>query len=123
MTAGERAILRRIANMDASAIELLLGKPSATLEASGLDARTHALVRLAALIAINGSPASFVWEVNDAQRCGVTEKELSGLLVAVAPMVGSPRVASAAAEIAFALTDADVTAEHAARGRGRVSNG
>jgi alkylhydroperoxidase/carboxymuconolactone decarboxylase family protein YurZ len=102
---SERAVLGRIAGMDPGALERLIGRSSDVLEASGLDPKTYALVRLAALVAVNGSPASFVWEVGDARRRGVSEEELSGLLVAVAPMVGNPRIASAAAEISFALTD------------------
>jgi alkylhydroperoxidase/carboxymuconolactone decarboxylase family protein YurZ len=109
--AREYAILRGIARMDRSALEALIGATSDTLEASGLDPKTYALARLAALIALDGSPASFVWEVGDAQRHGVSERELFGLLVALAPTVGSPRIASAAAEISFALTDAAAAAE------------
>lgn len=109
--AGEHSVLKRIARMDRSALEALVGTTSDTLEASGLDPKTYALARLAALIALDGSPASFVWEVGDAQRHGVSEQDLFGLLVALAPTVGSPRIASAAAEISFALTDTTSPAE------------
>ena len=95
--------------MDPAALEPLLGKSSDAREASGLDPKTYELVRLATLIALDGSPTSFVWEVRDAQRAGVSEKELFGLLVAVASTVGSPRIVSAAAEIWFALADADLS--------------
>lgn len=75
---------------------------------SGLDPRTHALVKVAALVALDAPPASYVWQVAGALDAGVTPDELLGVLVAVAPQVGGPRVVAAAAEIAFAL---DITVE------------
>lgn len=105
--ANERVILQRIAGMDPTALERLIGKSSDALEASRLDPKAYALARIAALVALDGSPASFVWEVRDAQGHGVSDVDLFGLLVAIAPIVGSPRIVSAAAEISYALTDAE----------------
>jgi len=93
--------------MDPVALERLIGKSSDALDASRLDPKAYALARIAALVALDGSPASFVWEVADARGHGVSDVDLFGLLVAIAPIVGSPRIVSAAAEISYALTDAE----------------
>jgi alkylhydroperoxidase/carboxymuconolactone decarboxylase family protein YurZ len=105
--ANERVILQRIAGMDPAALERLIGKSTDALEASRLDPKAYALARIAALVALDGSPTSFVWEVGDAQVNGVSDVDLFGLLVAIAPIVGSSRIVSAAAEISYALTDAE----------------
>jgi hypothetical protein len=60
-------------------------------EASGLDAVTFGMVRLAALAAV-GAPEE-VWRRNleFAEGLGVTADQVLGTLVAIAPMVGSVR--------------------------------
>jgi len=70
---------------------------------SGLDERSHALSKLAAIIATDGPTAVFVWQVNAALKAGVTEDELIGLLAVVAPIVGTSRTVAAAGHLAFAL--------------------
>ena len=91
------------------ALEGLLFARVDNQEASGLDAKTYALVNIAALIAADASPASYVWQIGLALETGVTADEILGVLVALNPTVGNVRVVSAAAEIAFALgVDLDV---------------
>jgi alkylhydroperoxidase/carboxymuconolactone decarboxylase family protein YurZ len=70
---------------------------------SGLDARSYALVKLAALIALDAPPASYVWQVANALAEGASPEDILGVLVAVAPQVGGPRVVAAAPEIMVAL--------------------
>ena len=71
--------------------------------ATGLDERTFALVKVAVLIALDAPPASFGWQVADAVDAGVTAEDILGVLRAVAPHVGAPRVVGAAPEIMLAL--------------------
>ncbi len=52
---------------------------------SGLDERSHALVKLAATIAMDAPSSVYSWQVNVALKAGVTEGELIGLLAAVSP--------------------------------------
>jgi len=92
-----------VAQHDASALEGVLKARSDNLEASGLDPKTYALVNIAALIAADAAPASYVFQVAFALDSGVTPEEILGLLVALNPTVGNVRIVSAAAEIAFAL--------------------
>ena len=70
---------------------------------TGLDARTFALVKIAALIALDSPPASYLWQVSNAVDAGATPKEILGVVRAIAPQVGGPRAISAAPEIMIAL--------------------
>jgi 4-carboxymuconolactone decarboxylase len=70
---------------------------------SGLDARTFSLVKIAALVAVDAPPASYLWQVSNALDAGATPEEILGVLRAVFPQVGGPRVVAAAPEIMLAL--------------------
>jgi alkylhydroperoxidase/carboxymuconolactone decarboxylase family protein YurZ len=70
---------------------------------SGLDGRAYALVKLAALIALDAPPASYVWQVANAIAEGATPEDLVGVLIAIAPQVGGPKVVAAAPELMVAL--------------------
>jgi alkylhydroperoxidase/carboxymuconolactone decarboxylase family protein YurZ len=67
-----------------------------------LDSRTEALVRIGALVAIDAPPASFRSAVEEAQRVGARQEDLLATLLAVAGIVGTARVVSAAPRIALA---------------------
>jgi 4-carboxymuconolactone decarboxylase len=76
----------------------------AQLQASSrLDERSYALVKIAALIAMDAPPASYVWQVANALAEGATPEDILGVLIAVAPQVGGPRIVAAAPEIMIAL--------------------
>ena len=70
---------------------------------SGLDPRSFALVKIAALIALDAPPASYLWQVANALDAGATPGDLIGVLRAIAPQVGGPRVVAAAPELMVAL--------------------
>ena len=72
-------------------------------ETSGLDDRTYSLVKVAALIALDAPPASYMWQVGNAVAAGCTAAELLGVLIAIAPQVGGPRTVAAAPELMVAL--------------------
>ena len=74
-----------------------------TVEVSGLDKKTHALVRLGAALAIDAAPSSYHAAIDLAQASGADVDEIVGTLIAVAPIVGTARVVSAAPELALAL--------------------
>jgi alkylhydroperoxidase/carboxymuconolactone decarboxylase family protein YurZ len=75
----------------------------AAQENSGLDARSFALVKIAALVALDSPPASYLWQVSNALDAGAKPAEILGVLRAIAPQVGGPKVVSAAPEIMVAL--------------------
>ena len=68
-----------------------------------LEAREHMLARLAALVAIDAPPVSYLANIGTAYDVGLTLDDVQGVLVAVAPIVGTPRVVSAAGNIAETL--------------------
>lgn len=75
----------------------------AAREGSGLDPRTYALVKIAALVALDSPPACYLWQVANAVDAGATARDILGVLRAVAPQVGGPKAISAAPEIMIAL--------------------
>jgi alkylhydroperoxidase/carboxymuconolactone decarboxylase family protein YurZ len=72
-------------------------------ESTGLDARSFSLVKVAALIALDAPPASYAWQIGNALDEGASPEDILGVLRAVAPQVGGPRVMAAAPEIMLAL--------------------
>jgi hypothetical protein len=85
---------------------------ASSLEVCDLDERELMLVRIAALVAVDAPPLSYLANAGAASDVGVTL-----VLVAVAPIVGTARVVSAAGNIARALgfaiaaIDAELEAE------------
>jgi alkylhydroperoxidase/carboxymuconolactone decarboxylase family protein YurZ len=88
---------------DTTMLEQALGLREAQLARTGLDSRTFALVKIAALIALDAPPASYAWQVPNALDDGATPEDILGVLRAVAPQVGGPKVVAAAPEIMIAL--------------------
>ena len=72
-------------------------------ERSGLDPRTFSLVKIAALIALDAPPSSYLWQVATALGSGCTPEDLLGVLKAITPQVGGPRTVAAAPELMVAL--------------------
>ncbi len=95
--------LTKLAIADNQYYEAILGSEGANICESHLDAKTHALVRLGALIATGAAPPGFMWSVEAARRCGASNEEIVGCLVAAVPALGVARVVSVAPELALAL--------------------
>ena len=84
-------------------LDLLGDMTTASLEASSLDGSTLMLVRIAALVAVDAPPASYLLNLSAAGEIGVDAEQVTGVLAAVAPIVGGPRVVAATGNIAKAL--------------------
>ena len=97
-----RAILRKLALRDDALVQAILDRDEAT-ELSGLDAKTWALVRLGALIAVDAAPASYMDAVDAARSAGATDDEIVGSLVSVVTLVGVARAVSAAPKLSLAV--------------------
>jgi hypothetical protein len=69
------------------------------------------LTRIAALVAVDAPPASYLLNAGAASDVGVTLEDVQGVLIAVAPLVGTARVVSAAGNITRALGFAIAVAE------------
>jgi 4-carboxymuconolactone decarboxylase len=96
-------MLEQMADSNPELVEGLIGLHLQNIENSGLDPRTHALVRLASLITLGAPSASYAWQVSLARESGVTADEIAGVVVAVTPTAGLPRAVAAAPEIKAAL--------------------
>ena len=95
--------LSGISTGDLSLLDEAIELREAVRERTGLDARTFGLVKIAALIALDAPPASYAWQVASALDGGATPEDILGVLRAVAPQVGGPRVVAAAPEVMVAL--------------------
>ncbi len=103
ITQGTQEKLAGISAGDGDFIETAVGLRETALEVTGLDPRTFALVKIAALIALDAPPASYAWQVANTLEDGVSSDDIVGVLLAVAPQVGGPRTIAAAAELTLAL--------------------
>lgn len=104
-----------MATGQAPVLETALEMTAASLEHTELDAATLILVRLAALVAVDAPPASYLMHFGPGADAGLTLADAQDVLVGVAPIVGTARTLSAAAAIADALGFAiAVSAEEAA---------
>jgi alkylhydroperoxidase/carboxymuconolactone decarboxylase family protein YurZ len=104
--AVSEATREALARLAVSDPELLLAGIEARAdwqEGSGLDPRSYSLVKIAVLIAMDAPPASYAWQVNNALASGCTPDEILGVLRAIAPQVGGPKVVAAAPELMVAL--------------------
>jgi len=88
---------------DTPVLDLLASMTADSLEASSLDAETLMLVRIAALVAVDAPPISYAFNLEAAGDLDIDAEQVRGVLAAVAPIVGTARVASALGKIMRAL--------------------
>jgi 4-carboxymuconolactone decarboxylase len=82
----------------------LLGKMTAdSIEASSLDAEALVLTRIAALVAVDAPPASYMLNLGAASEIGIDAERIQGVLAAISPIVGTARIVAATGNIARAL--------------------
>jgi len=84
-------------------LDLIETMTEASIEASSLDAKTLMMVRFAALIGVDAPPASYLMNLAAGTEVGLDEKTAREVLVAVAPIVGTPHIVSALGKIGRAL--------------------
>ncbi len=80
------------------------GPEADNIDESGLDVRTYALVRLAAVVTAGEAAEGYDRHVAAALDQGVTLDEIIGVLVALLPTVGVTRVTEAAPDIFGAIS-------------------
>jgi 4-carboxymuconolactone decarboxylase len=98
-----KVTLRRIAVRDDRYIDGLLQGDHANATLAGLDDRSHALIRIAALVASDAASPAYMNCVEAALRAGASYGEIVGVLVAVLPLVGIARAVSAAPNLGLAV--------------------
>ena len=84
-------------------LDLLARMTADSVDASGLDAETLILVRVAALVAVDAPAVSYLLNLEIAGDMGIDPEKLRGVLAAVAPIVGTARIAAATGNIVKAL--------------------
>ena len=98
-------------------LDTLAAMTVASIDHNSLSPREYMLARLAALIAMDAPPLSYVANAAAMEESGITADEIQGVMIAVAPVVGAPRVMSAgghilrALGIAVAVADAELAAD------------
>jgi hypothetical protein len=102
---------------DAPVLDLLKRMTAESIEASTLDDESLMLVRIAALIAVDAPPSSYLLNIGAAGDVGIDADQVQGVVAAVAPIVGTARIASAAGNMVRALGFADELAELAEEDR------
>jgi alkylhydroperoxidase/carboxymuconolactone decarboxylase family protein YurZ len=88
---------------EAPVLDLLKSMTAESLAASSLDVETLALVRIAALAAVDAPAVSYLLNLEAASEVGIDAEQVRGVLAAIAPIVGTARVASATGKIVDAL--------------------
>jgi 4-carboxymuconolactone decarboxylase len=88
---------------DTPVLDLLATMTAESVEASTLDAETLMLVRIAALVAVDAPPVSYLMNLGAASEMGVDAEKIRGVLAAIAPIVGTTHVAAATGNIVRAL--------------------
>src|SRR5688572_23214610 len=82
----------------------LLGRMTAdSIATANLDPDTLMLVRIAALVAVDAPPISYLLNLGAASEAGLDPERVRGVLAAIAPIVGTARVASATGKIVESL--------------------
>jgi 4-carboxymuconolactone decarboxylase len=113
--------LRKLALGDEALVAAVLASEP-TSDASGLDEKTHALVRLGAIAAVDAEHGSYQLAVGRALAAGASPDEISGTLLAVVCLTGLPRAAAAAPKLALALGyDVEAALEGLDDGRGQLT--
>jgi alkylhydroperoxidase/carboxymuconolactone decarboxylase family protein YurZ len=98
-----RRTLRQLTIRDDAFVERVMSSEATNLARSGLDAKAHAMVRLAALVAMGAAEPSYRQVVQAALQAGATVDEVVGTLVAVMPLTGVPRAVAAAPAVGLGL--------------------
>jgi alkylhydroperoxidase/carboxymuconolactone decarboxylase family protein YurZ len=96
---------------DTPVLDTLAAMTAESLARCGLDENSLLTARIAALVAVDAPTASYLMHIGPAAEAGVTIEQVQDILIAVAPIVGTPRAASAAAKITEALGIAIVAVE------------
>jgi 4-carboxymuconolactone decarboxylase len=91
--------LKGLAQGDPKVLETLTKMTTGALERSGLDDQTYMLVRMAALIATDAAPVSYLVNLGVASEAGIDLDKIVGTMVAVAPVIGTARISSAASKM------------------------
>lgn len=98
-------------------LETLTEITAASIDHSMLSPRDFLIARVAALIAVDAPPISWFANASAIEESGLTIDDVQGIMIAVAPVVGTTRVMAAGGHIlralgfAIAVSDAEMDEE------------
>jgi hypothetical protein len=84
-------------------LDTIAAMTAASIENCSLEPRELMLARIAALAAAGAPPISYLVNAGTASDAGVTLDDVQGVLVAIAPIIGTARTVAATGNIARAL--------------------
>ena len=102
---------------DGPVLDTLTDMTAASVEHNSLSPREYMIARLAAMVAVDAPPISYFVSASAIEQSGMTAEDIQGVMIAVAPVTGAPRVMSAgghilrALGIAVAVAESDMAAE------------
>ena len=96
-------ILRRLAMIDESFVEVEAGLRLDPPGTPTLDPRTVALLRVGVSVAMGSPEVSLEWGVARALAAGASKDQIADVLLAITPVAGLDRVVAAAPYVGIAL--------------------
>ncbi|MFE5177725.1 MULTISPECIES: carboxymuconolactone decarboxylase family protein [unclassified Streptomyces] len=88
---------------DTPVMDTLAAMTADSIDRCGLTPDMLLLARIAALAASDAPPISYAAHIDPSLKTGLTADQVQDVLVAIAPIVGTARVMTAAGNIATAL--------------------
>lgn len=88
---------------DTPVLDTLAAMTLDSIERCGLAPDMLILTRIAALVAMDAPPMSYLAHIDPAVKASLTPSQVQDVLVAIAPIVGTARVMSAATHMSEAL--------------------
>jgi hypothetical protein len=96
---------------DNPVLDTLTDMTAASVDHNSLSVREFMISRLAAMVAVDAPPISYFVSASAIEQSGMTAEDIQGVMIAVAPVSGAPRVMSAGGHILRALGIAVAVAE------------
>jgi hypothetical protein len=97
-TQNPKDIMERLGSGDAPVLETLAQMTIGSKERSGLSDQSYRVARMAALVASDAAPVSYLANFKAAEK-PIPPEDIVGTLVAIAPVVGTAKVVSAASHM------------------------
>jgi alkylhydroperoxidase/carboxymuconolactone decarboxylase family protein YurZ len=92
-------------------LDTLTEMTAASVDHNSLTPREFMIARLAAMVAVDAPPISYFISASAIEQSGMTTEDIQGVMIAVAPVTGAPRVMAAGGHILRALGIAVAVAE------------
>jgi hypothetical protein len=92
-----------MADSETPVLDLLARMTEDSVSTSSLEPAGIMLARIAALVAVDAPPVSYSTNLEAAMEVGIDAEVLRGVLAAIAPIVGTARIASATSNLVEAL--------------------